>query len=198
MANRNSAGFGFVAAGTLGNTPSSQGLSEYFIAARDSANKFNGMAVRVTAGYIVTGVDSATGTTVGVLNGIFYNAATTLKPTFANAYIATITPANSEDTKAFVNDNPFQLYNVAADAAVATTVVGAHAIVLDTFDVNTGGSTTTGRSNTTIDIGDTHATNNTWRLVRSAEDPENNYLTAAFCTVVVIQNLNEYIDSTGA
>ena len=198
MANRNSAGFGFVAAGTLGNTPSSQGLSEYFIDAGDSANKFNGMAVRVTAGYIVTGEDSATGTTVGVLNGIFYNAATTLKPTFANAYIATITPANSEDTKAFVNDNPFQLYNVAADAAVATTVVGAHAIVLDTFDVNTGGSTTTGRSNTTIDIGDTHATNNTWRLVRSAEDPENNDLTAAYCTVVVLQNLNEYIDSTGA
>jgi hypothetical protein len=198
MANRNSAGFGFVAAGTLGNTPSSQGLSEYFIDAGDSANKFNGSAVRVTAGYIVTGEDSATGTTVGVLNGIFYNAATTLKPTFANAYIATITPANSEDIKAFVNDNPFQLYNVAADAAVATTVVGAHAIVLDTFDVNTGGSTTTGRSNTTIDIGDTHATNNTWRLVRSAEDPENNDLTAAFCTVVVIQNLNEYIDSTGA
>ena len=70
MANRNSAGFGFVAAGTLGNTPSSQGLSEYFIDAGDSANKFNGMAVRVTAGYIVTGEDSATGTTVGVLNGI--------------------------------------------------------------------------------------------------------------------------------
>ena len=198
MANRNSAGFGFVAAGTLGNTPSTQGLSEYFIDAGDSANKFNGMAVRVTAGYIVTGEDSATGTTVGVLNGIFYNAATTLKPTFANAYIATITPANSEDTKAFVNDNPFQLYNVAADAAVATTVVGAHAIVLDTFGVNTGGNTTTGRSSTTLNIGETHATNDTWRFVRSAEDPENNDLTAAYCTVVVIQNLNEYIDSTGA
>ena len=72
MANRNSAGFGFIAAGTLGNTPSTQGLSEYFIDAGDSANKFNGMAVRVTAGYIVTGEDSDTGTTVGVLNGIFY------------------------------------------------------------------------------------------------------------------------------
>ena len=198
MANRNSAGFGFVAAGTLGNTPSSQGLSEYFIDAGDSANKFNGMAVRVTAGYIVTGEDSATGTTVGVLNGIFYNAATTLKPTFANAYIATITPANSEDTKAFVNDNPFQLYNVSADTAVASTVVGAHAVYLDTFGVNTGGSTTTGRSNTTIEIATAHASNNTWRLVRSAEDPENNDLTAANCTVVVIQNLNQYIDSSGS
>ena len=64
--------------------------------------------------------------------------------------------------------------------------------------MNTGGSTTTGRSNTELNIGATHATNNTWRLVRSAEDPENNDLTAAYCTVVVIQNLNEYIDSTGA
>ena len=198
MANKNSAGFGFIPAGTLGNTPSTQGLSEYFIDAGDSADKFNGMGVRVTAGYIVTGEDSNTGTTNGVLQGIYYNAANTLKPTFASWYDATITPANSEDTKAFVNDYPWQLYNVATDAAVASTVVGAHAIVLDTFDVNTGGSTTTGRSSTTLDIGDTHATNNTWRLVRSAEDPENNDLTAAYCTVVVIQNLNEYIDSTGA
>jgi len=198
MANRNSAGFGFIPAGTLGNTPSTQGLSEYFIDAGDSANKFNGMAVRVTAGYIVTGEDSDTGTTCGVLQGIFYNAASTLKPTFASWYDATITPANSEDTKAFVNDYPWQLYNVSTDDAVATTVVGAHAIYLDTFGVNTGGSTSNGRSSTTLNIGATHATNDTWRLIRSAEDPENNDLTAAYCTVVVIQNLNEYIDSTGA
>ena len=198
MANRNSAGFGFIPAGTLGNTPSTQGLSEYFIDAGDSANKFNGMGVRVTAGYIVTGEDSDTGTTCGVLQGIFYNAASTLKPTFASWYDATITPANSEDTKAFVNDYPWQLYNVSTDDAVATTVVGAHAIYLDTFGVNTGGSTSNGRSSTTLNIGATHATNDTWRLIRSAEDPENNDLTAAYCTVVVIQNLNEYIDSTGA
>ena len=198
MANRNSAGFGFIAAGTLGNTPATSGLSEYFIDANTAGDTFNGEAVQVTAGYIVTAEDAATAETVGVLYGIFYNAATTLKPTFASWYDGAITPANSEDIKAYVNDNPFQLYNVATDDAVATTIVGAHAIYLDTFDVNTGGSTTTGRSNTTLDIGDTHATNDTWRLIRSAEDPENSDLTAAYCTVVVIQNLNEYIDSTGA
>ncbi len=183
MANKNEAGFGLIPAGTLGNTPSTQGLSEYFIDAGDTADKFNGMAVQVTAGYIVTAEDAATAESVGVLQGIFYNAATTLKPTFASWYDATITPANSEDTKAFVNDYPFQLYNIASDAAVASTVVGAHAVYLDTFDVNTGGSTTTG---------------NTWRLIRSAEDPENNDLTAAYCTVVVCQNLNQYIDSSGS
>ena len=198
MANRNSAGFGFIPSGTLGNTPATNGLSEYFIDAGATVNLFNGMAVRITAGYTVTGEDSATGTSIGVLQGIFYNAATTLKPTFASWYDATITPANSEDTKAYVNDNPFQLYNVATDAQVASTIVGAHAIYLDTFDVNTGGNTTTGRSSTTIDIGDTAAAANTWRLIRSAEDPENNDLTAAYCTVVVIQNLNQYIDSSGS
>jgi hypothetical protein len=198
MANRNSAGFGFIAAGTLGNTPATSGLSEYFIDANTAGDTFNGEAVQVTAGYIVTAEDAATAETVGVLYGIFYNAATTLKPTFASWYDGAITPANSEDIKAYVNDNPFQLYNVATDDAVATTIVGAHAIYLDTFDVNTGGSTTTGRSNTTLDIGDTHATNDTWRLIRSAEDPENSDLTAAYCTVVVIQNLNQYIDSSGS
>ena len=187
MANRNSAGFGFIAAGTLGNTPATSGLSEYFIDANTGGDTFNGEAVQVTAGYIVTAEDAATAETVGVLYGVFYNAATTLKPTFASWYDGAITPANSEDIKAYVNDNPFQLYNVATDDAVATTIVGAHAIYLDTFDVNTGGSTTTGRSNTTLDIGDTHATNDTWRLIRSAEDPENSDLTAAYCTVVVIQ-----------
>ena len=198
MANRNSAEFGFIAAGTLGNTPATSGLSEYFIDAATAGDTYNGEAVRVTAGYIVTAEDSATAESVGVLYGIFYNAATTLKPTFASWYDGAITPANSEDIKAYVNDNPFQLYNVATDDAVATTIVGAHAIYLDTFDVNTGGNTTTGRSSTTIDIGDTAAAANTWRLIRSAEDPENSDLTAAYCTVVVIQNLNEYIDSTGA
>ena len=197
MANRNTQGFGLVAAGTLGSTPATSGQGKYKIDAGYGTTIYNGGAVASAAGYIVEGQGTDT-PILGVLNGIFYNAATTLKPTFANAYIATITPANSEDTKAFVNDNPFQLYNVSTDAAVASTVVGAHAIYLDTFGVNTGGSTTTGRSNTTLNIGATHATNDTWRLVRSAEDPENNDLTAANCTVVVVQNLNQYIDSSGS
>ena len=198
MANRQTAGFGLVPVGTVGSTPSTQGQGKYFIDAAYDKDLFQGTVVQSKVGYIKAAEATRTLLTIGILNGIFYNAATTLKPTFASWYDATITPANSEDTKAFVNDYPFQLYNVATDAAVATTVAGAHALYLDTFDVNTGGSTTTGRSNTTLDIGDTHATNNTWRLIRSAEDPENNDLTAAYCTVVVCQNLNQYIDSSGS
>ena len=76
----------------------------------------------------------------------------------------------------------------------------AHALYLDTFSgaANTGGSTTTGVSSNTLDIGATHANNNTWRLLRGVEDPENGDLTAAFCNVEVVQNLNQFIDSSGS
>jgi hypothetical protein len=37
-----------------------------------------------------------------------------------------------------------------------------------------------------------HATANTWRTVRIAEDPENQDITVANCSVVFVQNLNQY------
>ena len=196
MANRNSAGWGFKPAGTLGNTPATQGLSQYWIdAGYSTSDLFHGQAMKSSGGYLITGESATTVTTVGVLFGIFYNAATTNKPTWAHWYDATITPANSEDTQAFVNDNPFQKYTIASDDAVAANVPAAHVKFMETFSVyaNTGGSTTTGNSTTTLDIGATHATTHSWRLLRSAEDPENNDLTAAYCTVEVVQNLSEFV-----
>ena len=196
MANRNSAGWGFRPAGTLGNTPATQGLSQYWIdAAYSTSDLFHGQAMKSSGGYLITGESATTVTTVGVLFGIFYNAATTNKPTWAHWYDATITPANSEDTQAFVNDNPFQKYTIATDAAVASDVPAAHVKFMETYSVyaNTGGSTTTGNSTTTLEIGQTHATTQSWRLLRSAEDPENNDLTAAYCTVEVVQNLSEFV-----
>jgi hypothetical protein len=145
---------------------------------------YNGGAVASAAGYIVEGQGTDT-PILGVLNGIFYNAATTLKPTFANHYVQ-VTPANSEDIDAFVFDNPQQQYVVATDAAVA------QAGFLETYDMNTSaGSTTTGKSSATLDIGDTSADAASWRLLRSAEDPENEDITAAFASVVVVANLIE-------
>ena len=41
------------------------------------------------------------------------------------------------------------------------------------------------RSRSTLDIGDTSADAASWRLLRSAEDPENEDITAAFASVVV-------------
>jgi len=196
MANRNSAGWGFRPAGTLGNTPATQGLSQYWIdAGYSTSDLFHGQAMKSSGGYLITGESATTVTTVGVLFGIYYNAATTLKPTWAHWYDATITPANSEDTQAFVNDYPFQKYTIASDDAVAASIAAAHVKFMETFSVyaNTGGSTTTGNSTATLDIGATHATTHSWRLLRSAEDPENNDLTAAYCTLEVVQNLSEFV-----
>ena len=53
---------------------------------------------------------------------VFYNAATTLKPTWVNYYPAATTPANSEDvTTAFVNDDPLQEFMIGTDATLGAS-----------------------------------------------------------------------------
>ena len=183
MANRNTQGFGLVPAGTLGQTPATSGQGKYKIDAGYATTIYQNGAVASSAGYIIDG-QTTDAPILGVLNGIFFNAATTLKPTFQNHYVQ-VTPANSEDIDAFVFDNPQQQYVVAADAAVAQSGY------LETYDMNaSAGSTTTGKSSSTLDIGDTSADAASFRLLRSAEDPENDE-NAAFRSVVVVPNLIE-------
>ena len=184
MANRNTQGFGLVAAGTLGSTPATSGQGKYKIDAGYSTTIYNGGAVASASGYIIDG-QTTDAPILGVLNGIFYNAATTLKPTFANFYKQPITPANSEDIDAFVFDNPQQQYVVAIDAALAQSGY------LETYDMNaSAGSDSTGRSTSTLDHDDTSADAASFRLLRSAEDPENDE-NGAFRSVVVVPNLIE-------
>ena len=191
MANRNGAGFGLIAQGTLGSNYTNQGQSKYYIEAAYGTSMFQGSSVRVVNGYVTTAQAAITNTTIGVLNGVFYNAATTLKPTWQN-YYSDVTPANSENTTAFVMDNPFQLYNVSADAAVP------QADHLETYGltVTAAGSTTSGQSSSELTYGTRAATANQWRLLRSAEDPENSDIANNNCTFVVVQNLNQ-INSGG-
>ena len=191
MANRNSAGFGLIAQGTLGSNYTNQGQSKYFIESAYGTSMFQGSSVRVVNGYVTTAQAAITNTTIGVLNGVFYNAATTLKPTWQN-YYSDVPPANSENTTAFVMDNPFQLYNVSADAAVP------QADHLETYGltVTAAGSTTSGQSSSELTYSTRDATANQWRLLRSAEDPENSDIASANCTFVVVQNLNQ-INSGG-
>ena len=186
MANRNTQGFGLIPAGRLGGGPSIQGQGKYKIDAGHSTTIYHGGAVASNAGYIIDG-QTTDAPILGVLNGIFYNDASTLKPMFATFYKATITPANSEDTTAFVIDDPFQQYVVGADAATGV------ATMLETYDMNSSaGSDTTGKSSSTLDISETSANGKQFRMLRSAEDPENEDATAAFASVVVVSNLNSF------
>ena len=192
MANRNTQGFGLIAQGTVGSTPATGGQGKYLIDAGMGVDLFQGTAVKSSAGYIVTAQAAITNTCIGVLNGIFYNDATTKKPTFANFYNQPITPANSEDITAFVIDNPNQLFVGAIDAAAAQAEYGK----TYGLTVTAAGSELSGQSSSTLTYATRHATNNQWRLVRTAEDPENNDIAAANCSVVVAHNLNQYF--TGA
>ena len=151
---------------------------------------FQGATVRMKDGYIVEASSTRTFLTIGVFNGIYYNAATTKKPTWANWYNQPITPANSEDVTCFVIDNPFQLFVGSTSAAVTQANVGR--TVSFAAAVPTG-SETSGQCTNTMDIGNIHDTNNQWRIIRNAEDPENNDQTAAYCSMVFAQNLGQYL-----
>ena len=191
MANRNTSGFGLISAGTVGSTPATQGQGKYYIEAAYAQDLFQGCSVKSKAGYIVEASSTRTFLSIGVFNGIFYNASTTLKPTWANWYNQPITPANSEDITCFVIDNPTQLFVGSLDTAAAQAEYGK----TYGLTVTAAGSETSGQSSSTLTYSTRHATANQWRLVRSAEDPENNEA-AAYRSVVVAHNLNQYF--TGA
>ena len=193
MANRNTSGFGLISAGTVGSTPATQGQGKYYIDAGDTDDLFQGCTVRMKDGYIVEASSTATFATIGVFNGIIYNASTTLKPTWANWYNQPITPANSEDITCFVIDNPFQLFVGSASAAVTQANVGR--TVSFAAAVPTG-SEISGQCSNTMDIGGINDTTKQWRIIRSAEDPENSDITNNFCSFVFAQNLGQYLLNT--
>ena len=193
MANRNTTGFGLISAGTVGSTPATQGQGKYYVEAADSDDLFQGCTVRMKDGFIVEASSTATFATIGVFNGIFYNASTTLKPTWANWYNQPITPANSENITCFVLDNPFQLFVGSASGAVTQANVGR--TVSFAAAVPTG-SEISGQCSNTMNIGGIDDKTQQWRIIRSAEDPENSDITQNFCSFVFAQSLGQYLLNT--
>ena len=193
MANSNTQGFGLIPQGNIGSTPSTGGQGKYYIDAAYGVDLFQGSSVQSKVGYIKTAQGGITNLSIGTLNGIFYNATSTLKPTWANWYNQPITPANSEDLTAFVIDNPFQLFVVSTDGAVAQAGYGK----TYGLTVTAAGSEISVQSSSTLTSGTVSDTANQWRLLRTAEDPSNKDLTAAYTSVIVAHNLNQYLQNTG-
>ena len=194
MANRNTAGFGLIPQGTVGSTPATHSQGKYLIDAGMAVDLFQGCSVKSKAGYIVEASSTRTFLSIGVFNGIFYNAASTRKPTWANWYNQPITPANSEDVTCFVIDNPLQLFSACMDAAAAQAEYGK---TYSMSAADPSGSTISGQSDDKLDYTNRHVSNNQWRLLRTAEDPENNDIAAANTSVIVCSNLNQYLQNTG-
>ena len=222
MANRNTVGFGLIPSGALGATPSTGGQNKYKIDSGYGSSIYLGQPVQYDTaggandnpGYIINGQDAITRSTIGVFNGCFYTDATTNKPTFSSYFPRTTAPANSEDVDAFIIDNPFQQYNVQLDTRLGATAAAAQAEMGKTLGLTVSangaasansGSTLSGQSNSQLTVGTaSNAVANQWRLLRSAEDPENedlittpqtNPALAAFsgqATVVVVANLSQW------
>ena len=208
MANASTTGFGLRAAMRLGNTPAIEGQSSYAIKDNTGVGLFKGnpVALEDSSGdqgflqdmsFATTddggngGLAYAAGTDaslVGVFNGAFSIDNTTSKPTFANSVAAGArfgTNPNTGSTNGigFVNDDPFQEYVCKADAAVTQAIKGQCGNVnnFTATDAKDGSSTAT------LDVGaldETHM----FRVVRSAEDPENEDLTAVGANVIVAIN----------
>jgi len=225
MANRNTQGFGLIPSGTLGATPSTGGQNKYKIDSGYGTSLYLGQPVQYDTaggandnpGYIINGQDAITRSTIGVFNGCFYTDATTNKPTFSSYFPRTTAPANSEDVDAFIIDNPFQQYNVQLSARLAATAVLAQAEMGKTLGLTVSangagsvasGSTTSGQSNSQLTVGTaSNAVANQWRLLRSAEDPENEDLIttpqtdpalanfSGYATVVVVANKSQWFGS---
>jgi len=205
MANASTVGFGLRAINTVGQTPATSGQAEYRIqtAPGVATNKGDPMSTQDAgnqgfqqdASFTFTEAAGAGGTAwannadallTGVFNGSFFIDASG-KPTFSNNIVAGQTTSvnynnGSNEIEAFVINNPFQQYEVKADAAVAQTLMGG----ANNFNVNnyTATDNKSGQSITTLDIGSAGATA-MFKLVAYGNDPENKDFTVAGGNVVV-------------
>ena len=179
MANSNTA-FGLRPVGIVGSGVNSTGVTQYEIASNNTNAIYQfGICVPTSAGVIAYAGATDGGTTqaLGVLMGVEYQDSTQKKPVFINYWPGanSVSVDTNFPVKAFVYDNPMQLYTVVADGtntnrATALADVFANC---DMASVNDG-STNTGRSTDMLDISTAATTANLdVRIVGLYEDEGN-------------------------
>tara|TARA_R100001369_G_scaffold18907_1_gene34494 strand:- start:3190 stop:3765 length:576 start_codon:yes stop_codon:yes gene_type:complete len=190
MANQDAA-FGLKPIGYLGSAPMNSGLTEFEVAACASAMFQNDLIQAINTGTVGIAAASDNGQLLGSLQGVFFTDASTSKPTFANNLKASNT---ATDIKAFVSDNPHQLYEIQSDNAGAS----GQTDVFNNADVAVGAGVTPNFISKT-ELGDsTQATTTAnLRIIGVSDDAKNNDLTSANVNwkVIIIEHL--YLTATG-
>jgi len=187
-----------------GSSANSTGMTEYRIAAGNANPLFHGMAVIPLSTGVIDDLQAAAGgnvSIVGVFGGCEYVSDTTGKPVWSNYW-----PGSGADSdypvKAFVYDDPNQLFRIATSnvVAAANTEAEVRTAVFANIALATGnsGSTSTGLSSATADL-DTIATTNTLalRIMGILEDPANSDFTSAGIPLIVRIN-NHFNAPTGS
>jgi len=191
MANINGA-FGLRPYGVLGSATNSTGVTEYRIASDNTNKIYKGMAVIPTADGVIDDLQAAAGGTVsilGVFNGCEYVSSTTGETVFSNYWPGAGADSNFP-VKAFIYDNPNQLFTIATSnvVAAANTEAEVRAAVFANIQLADGnsGDDTTGISSATADL-DTINTTAAFplRIVGVMDDPENSDFTAAGIPLIV-------------
>lgn len=200
MANQLTGGFGLRPIGKVGGNPFNNATTQYEIASNYTTAIYNGGIVIPLAGGTIAISDQAVAP-LGVLGGVEYVDSNTGKTVFSNYWPGSnnVSVDTNHPVKAFVFDDPMQLYVVVADG---TNTDRATALA-DTFancdmaSVNNG-STNTGMSSDMLDIS-TAATTNTLdvRIVGLYEEEGNTDYSAVGHQYIVRLN-HPYNSGVGA
>jgi len=196
MANQLSAGFGLRPIGKVGGNVNNNATTQYEIANNYTTAIYNGGIVCPASSGTIIISDQAIAP-LGVLAGVEFVDSVTGKTTFKNYWPGS--NAVSVDTdfpvKAFVHDDPMQLFAVVADGTNTNRATALADIFIncDMASVNNG-STATGRSSDMLDIS-TAATTNTLdvRIVGLYEDAANSDYSAVGHQYIV--RLNGHFNS---
>jgi hypothetical protein len=194
MANSNGS-FGLRPLNKLGGAANSTGVTGYtpYEIASDNSDKiYHGQVViPLASGYIDHTANAAGGTVshLGVFQGCEYVSSVTGKTTFSNYWPGSGADSN-HPVKAFIIDDPNQLYVIATDASW-TSKANARASVFLNASLSTGitGTDATGLSLGRLAISTLATTNSlTLRVLGWVEDPENEDFTAAGIGAIVRLN----------
>ena len=195
MANESTA-YGLRPIGLVGSATNSTGVTQYEIASDNTDAIYQyGICVPLAAGVITFAGATNGGTTqaLGVLMGVEYQDSVQKKPVFLNYWpgSGSISVDTNYPVKAFVADNPNQLFKVASDATLTDRATGL-ATVFANASLGTSartGSTDTGSSNSALGVS-TVATTATLplRIVGIVDDAANSDYTAAGIPLIVRLN----------
>ena len=195
MANQSTA-YGLRPIGLVGSGANSTGVTQYEIAS-DNTNAIYqyGIVVPTADGVIDYAGATNGGTTqaLGVLMGVEYQDSVQKKPVWLNYWpgSGSVSVDTNYPVKAFVADNPNQLFKVASDASL-TNRATALATVFANASLGTSartGSTDTGSSNSALSVSSVATTATLpLRIVGIMDDEANSDYTAAGIPLIVRLN----------
>ena len=192
MANSNTA-YGLRPIGLVGNGVNSTGVTQYEIASNNTNAIYQyGLVTPTAAGVIDYAGATNGGTTpaLGVLMGVEYVDSVSKKPVWINYWpgSGSVSVDTNYSVKAFVADNPNQLFKVASDASL-TDRATAQAAVFANASLGTSartGSSENGNSNSALNVASIAVTATLpLRIVGIMDDEANSDYTAAGIPLIV-------------